>query len=71
MGFESIGKQIGTLILEVNGYGVVRLCEDIGTNSYSIGLTTKGGFQWKYISEELHTLLVKELKERKGFGIDD
>lgn len=46
--------------------GIVRLCEDTVTCSYSIGLRTDKGVEWKYISKELHDLLVKELKEQKG-----
>lgn len=46
--------------------GVVRLAEDTITNSYSIGLRTNKDMEWKYISKELHDLLVKELSEQKG-----
>lgn len=46
--------------------GVVRLCYDNKTDSYSIGLRTSKHVEWKYISKELHDLLVKELAEQEG-----
>lgn len=46
--------------------GVVRLCEDTVTCSYSIGLRTENDMEFKYISKELHDLLVKELSEQNG-----
>lgn len=46
--------------------GTVRLCEDTMTDSYSIGLRTRDGMHWKYISKELHDLLIDELSEHEG-----
>jgi hypothetical protein len=61
--------QINTVILKTEQQdGIVRLCEDRLTCSYSIGLRTKEGFHWKYISKELHELLVKELDQQEGFS---
>jgi hypothetical protein len=57
--------QVSTQILKVNN-GVVRLCEDKVSCSYSIGLRTDKDMQFKYISKELHDLLVKELVEQEG-----
>ena len=45
---------------------VVRLCEDNVTGSYSIGINTPDGVQWKYASKELHDLMVKELSQQDG-----
>jgi len=44
---------------------IVRLCEDNVTDSYSIGIKTPDGVQWKYISKDLHNLLVNELSQQK------
>lgn len=60
-----LNEQISTQILKVNN-GVVRLCEDKVTCSYSIGLRTDKDMQFKYISKELHDLLVKELAKQEG-----
>ena len=60
-----LNGQVATELLKISD-GVVRLCEDKLTCSYSIGITTKDDFQWKYISKELHDLLVKELKDQPG-----
>lgn len=57
--------QRGTEILRVSD-GVVRLCYDSLTDSCSIGLRTTKDVEWKYISKELHDLLVKELSKQKG-----
>jgi hypothetical protein len=57
--------QKGTEILRVAD-GVVRLCYDTETDSCSIGLRTTKDVEWKYISKELHDLLVKELAEQEG-----
>lgn len=59
--------QILKSILQTND-GIVRLCNDTITNSYSIGLRIPKGVEWKYISEELYNLLVKELWNIKGFN---
>ena len=56
--------QKGTEILRVAD-GVVRLCYDTETDSCSIGLRTTKDVEWKYISKELHDLLVKELAEQE------
>jgi hypothetical protein len=45
---------------------IVRVLEDAITGSYSIGLRTDKDFEWKYISKELHDLLVAELSEQEG-----
>lgn len=58
--------QIETIILLTNTNTIVRLCEDKLDNTYSIGVNDGTGFQWKYISKELHDLLVKELKDQEG-----
>lgn len=55
----------GTTILRTQN-GVVRVVEDTWTGTYSIGLRTDAGVEWKYISQELHDLLIKELKEQEG-----
>ena len=60
-----LAGQKGTEILKVSD-GVVRLCYDTVTNSCSIGLRTTKDVEWKYISKELHDLLVKELSKQKG-----
>lgn len=63
-----LNGQANTKILKVEN-GIVRLCEDLLTESYSIGLRTDKGMEWKYISKELHDLLVKELSNQKGKGL--
>jgi glucose/arabinose dehydrogenase len=57
--------QIGNEILRVEN-GIVRLCNDSVTDTYSIGLRTTRGVEWKFISKELHDLLVKELSSQEG-----
>jgi hypothetical protein len=57
--------QSSTTILQVSN-GVVRLCDDKVTCSYSIGIRTDKDFEWKNISKELHDLLVLELSEQEG-----
>lgn len=57
--------QIGTEILKTKD-GMVRLCNDTLTGSYSIGVRTASDFEWKNISKELHDLMVKELSEQDG-----
>jgi hypothetical protein len=56
----------GTVVLETDGEGVVRIVEDIVTDSYSIGLRTESKLEWKEISKELYDLLLKELNDQKG-----
>jgi hypothetical protein len=58
-------EQIPTELLRVEN-GVVRLCNDTLTCSYSIGISTDKDFQYKYISKELHDLLVSELSKQEG-----
>jgi len=53
--------QTGTFILQAED-GVVRLCHDAVTCSYTIGIRTNKDFQWKDISEELYELMIKELE---------
>lgn len=60
-----LNKQINTELLKT-GNGVVRLCNDELTESYSIGLRTNGSVEWKFISKELHDLLIKELGRQEG-----
>jgi hypothetical protein len=60
-----LNGQKGTELLRVKD-GIVRLCHDTVTNSYSIGLRTTRDMEWKYISKDLHDLLVKELSEQEG-----
>jgi len=57
--------QNGTTILQVEN-GVVRLCHDMVTCSYTIGIRTDKDFQWKDISKELYELMVKELSNKEG-----
>ena len=57
--------QIVTKILKTNE-GIVKLCKDSVMGSYSIGLRTKNDMEWKFISKELHDLLVSELPEQEG-----
>ena len=52
---------VGTKVLAVNGEGIVRVAYDTVTESYSVGLRTDNGVDFKMISKELHDLLVKEL----------
>ena len=58
-------EQIATELLRVEN-GVVRLCNDTLTCSYTIGISTDKNFQYKYISKELYDLLVNELSEQEG-----
>jgi hypothetical protein len=58
-------EQVATTLLSTQN-GVVRLCNDTLTCSYTLGITTDKGYQFKYVSKELHDLLVKELSEQKG-----
>jgi len=60
-----INGQIGTVILQAEN-GIVRLCHDTVTCSYTIGIRTDKDFQWKDISKELYGLLVKELSNQDG-----
>lgn len=55
-----------TLVLEVKGQAAVNLAEDTTDNTYSIGVATPKGIEFKMISKELHDLLVKELADQKG-----
>lgn len=54
-----------TTILKVDN-GIVRLCNDTVTESYSIGLRTDKDMEFKFISKELHDLLMKELIDQVG-----
>lgn len=63
----TLNGQTNTELLRTEN-GIVRLCNDSMTESYSIGLRTSKGLEWKYISKELHELLVKELSEQEGKG---
>lgn len=57
--------QVGTEILKVSN-GMVRVLSDSVTHSYSIGIRTNEDMEWKYISKELHDLLVEELSSQEG-----
>jgi len=57
--------QTGTFILQAEN-GMVRLCHDTVTCSYTIGIRTEKDFQWKDISKELYELMVKELSNQEG-----
>lgn len=57
-----------TNVLKVGEFAKVNLAEDTLDNTYSIGLTTSKGIEFKMISKELHDLLVKELKDQEGKG---
>jgi glucose/arabinose dehydrogenase len=46
--------------------GIVRVAEDRITGTYSIGLRTPKGIEWKSISKTLHNLLVNELSQQQG-----
>ena len=48
--------------------GVVRAVEDNVTGSFSIGLRTDKGFEWKPISETLYNLLIEELSGQQGIN---
>lgn len=54
--------QVGTEILRTKD-GVVRLCHDKITCSYSIGLRTERGMDWRVVSQELYELLIEELSK--------
>lgn len=56
----------GTIVFKTDGEGVVTLAEDTITDSYSIALRTNSKMHLKFISKELHDLLVKELAEQEG-----
>lgn len=64
-GKEMFKGQIGTEVLRTPE-GIVRVLKDTVTGTYSIGLVTNEDYVWKYISEELYELLVKELSEQEG-----
>ena len=55
----------GTELLRTED-GIVRVVEDKITGTFSIGLRTQKGMEWKYISKELHDLLAKELSQQQG-----
>lgn len=60
-----LNGQTSTRLLTVSN-GSVSLCDDRITKSYSIGIGTDEGVQVKFISKELHDLLVKELANQEG-----
>ncbi|AOA54470.1 hypothetical protein [Bacillus subtilis] len=41
--------------------GVLRLAEDTMCGGFSLGIRTPEGADWRYISDELGQLLIKEL----------
>ncbi|MFC8685986.1 hypothetical protein [Brevibacillus porteri] len=49
--------------------GALRLLSDSVTGDYSIGLRTKEGMEWKYISKELHDHLVEYLATQEGMRL--
>ncbi|WP_291566772.1 MULTISPECIES: hypothetical protein [unclassified Clostridium] len=60
-----LSGQKNTTILKVNN-GVVRLCNDTVTKSYSMGLRTDKDMEFNFISKELYDLLIKELVDQVG-----
>ncbi|MEZ3607473.1 hypothetical protein OB894_12320 [Bacillus subtilis] len=43
--------------------GVLRLAEDTLCGGFSLGIRTPEGADWRYISDELGQLLIKELSD--------
>ena len=56
-------------ILE-NRNGVVRVSKDLETGTYSIGIQTRIDTAFKFISKELHDLLLKELVNVPNYNGD-
>lgn len=46
--------------------GFVRVSHDKNAGNYRMGIKTGEVFEWKFISEALYNLMVKELSAQKG-----
>ena len=49
--------------------GVLRLAEDTLCGGFSLGIRTPEGADWRYISDELGQLLIKELSDDEIGGL--
>ncbi|QMI88301.1 hypothetical protein [Bacillus velezensis] len=49
--------------------GVLRLAEDTLCGGFSLGIRTPEGADWRYISDELGQLLIKELSDDQIGGL--
>ncbi|WP_306373065.1 hypothetical protein [Bacillus subtilis] len=49
--------------------GVLRLAEDTLCGGFSLGIRTPEGADWRYISNELGQLLIKELSDDQIGGL--
>ncbi|MDQ1851038.1 hypothetical protein [Bacillus stercoris] len=49
--------------------GVLRLAEDTLCGGFSLGIRTPEGADWRYISDELGQLLIKELCDDQIGGL--
>ncbi|UJE04051.1 hypothetical protein [Bacillus subtilis] len=49
--------------------GVLRLAEDTLCGGFSLGIRTREGADWRYISDELGQLLIKELSDDQIGGL--
>lgn len=65
MGDKAMYGMKGTELLRTED-GIVKVAEDEITGTFSIGLRTPKGMEWKSISKTLHDLLVKELSQQQG-----
>ncbi|MEC1404225.1 hypothetical protein [Bacillus subtilis] len=51
--------------------GVLRLAEDTLCGGFSLGIRTPEGADWRYISDELGQLLIKELSDDQIGGLNN
>ncbi|MBU8803349.1 hypothetical protein KM871_00900 [Bacillus subtilis] len=51
--------------------GVLRLAEDTLCGGFSLGIRTPEGADWRYISDELGQLLIKELSDNQIGGLNN
>ncbi|CAI6277674.1 hypothetical protein [Bacillus subtilis] len=51
--------------------GVLRLAEDTLCGGFSLGIRTPEGADWRYISDELGQLLIKELSDDQIGGANN
>ncbi|MER0467783.1 hypothetical protein ABR330_14135 [Bacillus cabrialesii subsp. cabrialesii] len=51
--------------------GVLRLAEDTLCGGFSLGIRTPEGTDWRYISDELGQLLIKELSNNQKGDSDN
>ncbi|WIT27506.1 hypothetical protein [Bacillus phage SPbetaL6] len=49
--------------------GVLRLAEDTLCGGFSLGIRTPEGADWRYISDELGQLIIKELSDDQIGGL--